>query len=250
MSPQKIEAAAKLLLQARHNRELLAAMPADLVPENSAEAYTIQKEISAALGPIGGWKVGAKGPTAEPACAPMPANLMYAAPHSFAFSGSHGVEAEIAIRIKKDLPPRAAPYLVEDVRAAVDTVHPAIEIVGSRFAEPNRESPLSILADSLANTAFIYGAGMRGQTNIDQVGQAVKLSFDSSVVADVVGGNPAGDIWRLVAWLANHLASHHEGLRAGQIVTTGSCTGLLFPEPHTRVAAVFNGLGQVEALET
>jgi 2-keto-4-pentenoate hydratase len=246
MNIQKIETAAKLLLKARHDGELLAGMPTELVPDDSAEAYAIQKEISAALGPIGGWKVGARGPTAEPACAPLPAALMYAAPHSFAFSGSHGVEAEIALRLRQDLPPRAAPYLVDDVRAAVDTVHPAIEIVGSRFADPGRENPLSMLADSLANTAFIYGEGMGGRTNIDQTRQAVKLCFGTQVVADVVGGNPAQDIWRLLAWLANHAAKYHDGLRAGQIVTTGSCTGLLLPEPDMTVAAIFDGLGQAK----
>lgn len=245
MNRKKIEAAAKLLLNARHNRELIASMPPELVPEDTAQAYAIQKEVSAALGPVGGWKVGAKGPADEPVCAPLPAALIYRAPHAFAFPGSLGVEAEISVRLKHDLPPRSAPYLVEDVRAAVDTIHPAIEIVGSRFADPGRENPLSMLADSLANTAFIYGDGVRGQTNIDQARQPVKLSFGSSIVAETVGGNPAGDVWRLVAWLANHAAKHHEGLRAGQIITTGSCTGLLFPGPHTTVSAAFDGLGNV-----
>jgi 2-keto-4-pentenoate hydratase len=76
----------------------------------------------------------------------------------------------------------------------------------------------------------------------------VKLSFGAKAVADATGGNPAGDIWRLLAWLANHAAQHHGGLRAGQIITTGSCTGLLFPETNATVSAVFSGIGSVEAL--
>jgi 2-keto-4-pentenoate hydratase len=252
MNRQKIEAAAKLLLDARIDGRLLAGMPPELVPDHSAEAYAIQKEVSTALGPVGGWKVGAKGPTAEPACAPLPAALVFPAPHSFAVSGTqaHGVEAEIAVKLKHDMPPRARPYTAADVLAAAGSLHPAIEIVASRFADPSRENPLSMLADALANTAFVYGEGISDQINIDQTRQAVKLSFGAKVVADATGANPAGDIWRLLAWLANHAAQHHGGLRAGQIITTGSCTGLLFPETNATVSAVFSGIGSVEALLT
>jgi 2-keto-4-pentenoate hydratase len=245
---KKIEAASALLLKARASGELLPRMPLELAPADSAEAYAIQHEVAAALGAIGGWKVGAKGPAAEPACAPLPSNLIYAAPHSFALSGSqaHGVEAEIALKLKQDLPPRAEPYLAADVRAAVGSIHPAIEVVASRFADPGRENPLSLLADALANAGFLYGEGSPDRIDIDQTRQAVKLSFGSETVADVVGGNPAGDIWRLLAWLANHAARHYGGLRAGQIVTTGSCTGLLFPQSKTGISAAFADLGRVE----
>jgi 2-keto-4-pentenoate hydratase len=248
MNMQKIKAAAKLLMDARRSDRPLTAMPPELVPQDSAEAYAIQREVSAELGPIGGWKVGAKSPTGEPSCAPLPSALMHAAPHSFAFPIPLGVEAEIAVRFDKDLPPRAQPYSVDEVRAAVGSVHPAIEVVGSRFAYPARESPLSVLADALANAAFVYGAGVGTEVNVDQTQQAVALFFDSTLVADTVGGNPAGDIWRLLAWLANHVTAHDGGLRAGQIVTTGSCTGLLVPEPGTTVKASLDGLGDVEAV--
>lgn len=248
MNMEKVIAAAALLMEARRSGRPITAMPLELVPEDSAEAYAIQREMSAALGPIGGWKVGAKGPSAEPSCAPLPSSLMHPSPYAFTFPCPLGVEAEIAVRLKKDLPPRAQPYSIDDVRAAVGSIHPAIEVVGSRFAYPGRESPLTILADALSNTAFVYGSGTDEDIDIDQTRQAVTLFFGSTLVADTVGGNPAGDIWRLLAWLANHVAANDGGLRAGQIVTTGSCTGLLVPEPGTTVRAALDGLGDVEAV--
>jgi 2-keto-4-pentenoate hydratase len=249
MNHQKIQAAANLLLDARRSGRLLAGMPPELAPADSAEAYAIQHQVTVALGRIGGWKVGAKGPDAQPSCAPLPESLMFRDPHSFSIPKSQrpGVEAEVAVRLAHDLPQRAAPYLPEDVLAATGSVLPAIEIVGSRFADPAQENPLSMLADSLANTAFVFGKGTEGGVNIDQTVQPAKLYFNSVVVADVVGGNPAGDVWRLLAWLANHVAAHHGGLQAGQIITTGSCTGLLTPEPGTTVRASFEGLGEVTA---
>jgi len=37
------------------------------------EAYAIQDATLAAIGPVGGWKVGAPGPGQQPICAPLPA---------------------------------------------------------------------------------------------------------------------------------------------------------------------------------
>ena len=61
-----------------------------------------------------------------------------------------------------------------------------------------------------------------------------------------MGGNPAGDVWRLLAWVANSCAARCGGLRKGELVTTGSCTGLLFAAPNVHVVAEFDGLGRVE----
>ena len=46
-------------------------------------------------------------------------------------------------------------------------------------------------------------------------------------------------------WLANFLPSIGLHLRANQVVTTGSCTGLLFVEPKQRVSGGFLGFGEV-----
>jgi len=53
---------------------------------------------------------------------------------------------------------------------------------------------------------------------------------------------------RLLVWMANHGTHARGGLRAGQVVTTGSCTGTIFVEPGAHIAAAFPGLGAL-ALE-
>jgi 2-keto-4-pentenoate hydratase len=58
--------------------------------------------------------------------------------------------------------------------------------------------------------------------------------------------NPAGDPVRLLAWLANEGARSLGGLRAGQWVTTGSCTGTVMVAPGTVVVAELSGLGRAE----
>ena len=252
MNKQKMTAAAALLLAARKHEIMLTHLPQDCLPLDAAEAYAVQDAVSQALGAVGGWKVGAKGPAAPASCAPMPAQLIFAAPHHFAdlrVAGERGIELEIAVRMQHDLPSRATPYTQAEVLAAVATIHPAIEIVSSRYTRSEQSaavSPLEALADALSNGAFIYGAGRSDLGQVDQLTQAAQLRFDGQEVVSTVGGNPVGDIWPLLTWLANHLSARGEGLRAGQFVTTGSCTGKLVAAPGTHVRGDLPGIGAVE----
>ena len=45
------------------------------------------------------------------------------------------------------------------------------------------------------------------------------------------------------SWLANHLPTFGLQLEAGQVVTTGSCTGLVWVESRQRVTGEFLGFG-------
>lgn len=247
MDKYDIDQAAGLLLEARTRGTLLTALPASSLPPDLSGAYAIQDAVSEALGAVGGWKVGAKGPDAEPTCAPMPASLMHAAPYALAppLVGESGIEGEIAVRMKHDLPAREQPYLREEVIAAIGSVHPAIEIVTYRFTDHAAQPRMALVADALGNGAFVYGEGRAMAVELDQTQQQVVLRIDDETRVDTVGGNTAGDIFRLVTWLANHLAQRCGGLRAGQFVTTGTCTGLIFVEAGSKVEVTFAELGNV-----
>ena len=56
-------------------------------------------------------------------------------------------------------------------------------------------------------------------------------------------GNPAGDMVRLLVWLANEGARWAGGLEAGQWVTTGSWTGKDPVPPGGRAEARFARMG-------
>jgi len=51
---------------------------------------------------------------------------------------------------------------------------------------------------------------------------------------------------RRLVWLANDGARSLGGRRAGQWVTTGSCTGTVMVAPGTVVVAELSGLGRAE----
>lgn len=242
--------AATLLLQARRTGRPLEELPPDVRPQDVGAAYAVQDELAAALGGIGGWKVGAASPTAEPGCSPLPAAGIVPSGHAFPRGAFrlNGLEAELAFTLARDLPPRAAPYTEAEVLAALRSVHPVIEIVDSRFADMRAVDPLSALADFASHGALAVGAGRAAALRIDQTRQPVTLASGGATLYAGVGGNAAGDVFRLLAWLANHAAGRCGGLRAGQIVTTGSCSGLTFAAPPARVRASLEGLGACEVV--
>lgn len=248
MNQDAIQRAARALLEARATGTLLKSLPEGCEPADFAEAYAIQDAVSEALGPVDGWKVGAKGPDAEPTCAPMPASLIHPSGYRMPAyaAGPCGIECEIAVRMGRDLPPIGRPYTREEVLAAIESMHPAFEIVTYRFADHEHQTRLVLATDALGNGAFVYGDGRPDLIGLDQTRQRAILDVDGEHWVDVVGGNAAGDVFRLVHWLANHVAVRAGGLTRGQFVTTGTCTGMVFVDGGEALRADFPGLGVVE----
>jgi 2-keto-4-pentenoate hydratase len=222
---------------------------AQALPPDAGAAYAVQDATLAALGPSGGWKAGAKGPLLEPNCAPLPARGLMASGATLAGPPwrIRGIEVEVAVRLGRDLIPRSGPPEARVVQAAVDAVLPAIEVVESRLADWHDSAPLAQLADLQSHGALVLGtpSGIRA-AELDLRAVQAYLAFDGQPVASTRGANPAGDIWRLLGWLAWHCAQRGQPLLAGQVITTGSCTGLLFAPEDTHVQAQLDGIGVVE----
>lgn len=240
-------AAARRLIAAHKGA---ASVPSAAVqPPGAAHAYAVQDATIAGLGPVGGWKVGAKGPALEPGCAPLPASGIFD-------TGSvllgppwrmRGIEVEIAVRLRKDLVPSSGEPGASAVRDAVGALLPVIEVVETRLADWRDSAPLAQMADLQSHGALIVGAASQmSPGDLDLRNLEAYLAFDGQPVASTRGANPAGDVWRLLGWLAWHCAQRGQPLRAGQIITTGSCTGLLFAPERARVQAQLAGIGTAE----
>lgn len=219
--------------------------PALLQPADLAEAYAIQDATLAAIGPIGGWKVGARGPGEEPTCAPLPAEGLL--PDGALLQGPtwrlRGIEVEVGFRLGVDLPARAAPYTREDLARAMESVLPVIEVVESRLADWLGAGSQAQLADLLSHGALVLGRRQPFEPAWFDLRQVeAELRFDDRIVAHTVGEHPSPDAGSLLAWLANHCSARGVGLKAGQVVTSGSCTGLLFASEGTAVGVEIRGL--------
>ena len=243
------DTAALLLSAWRDPTQKLQALPSVLLPADEAVAYAVQRRVLEALGPIGGWKVGASGPDAPCNCAPMPAAGIHAGPaRVHAAPGAlRGIEAEIAFRLAADLPPREAPYGRAEVIAAIGACVPAIEVLDSRFVDPDAQDKLSLLADLNTHGGFVYGAPAANWQGIDFAKETVSVTVDGKPLKTATA-NPAGDMIRLVQYLADTGARWAGGLRAGQYITCGSWTGKDFMAPGAQVQVTFASAGST-ALE-
>jgi 2-keto-4-pentenoate hydratase len=242
-----LEHAAKLLLNARRSRQLLDALPDNARPRDELQAYAVQNAQLRELGPIGGWKVGAPSPTADPNGGPLPQSLVF---HSGQrFDGRFPlclIEAEIGFTVGRDLPPRKGRYDVDEVIDAMASAHATIEVVESRYRDRTKVDWPSLVADFLGNGALVVGPPGTHDLRIDQTRAHVRVYRNDALDFENTGGNSAGDVLRLLAWLANHAADRVGGLRAGQVITTGSCVGVRTMPPGARVRAEFDGLPPVE----
>jgi len=237
---------ARLLLSARRDpTQKLHSLPEVMRPQTEEQAYLVQRAIMAELGEIGAWKVGSPSPTGPFTCAPLPAAGVQASPDhaSTEQCTDQGVEAEIAVKIAHDLPPRDQPYAPEDILAAIASAHPAIEILQSRYVDVDRVDPLSNLADSLSHFGLVVGPAIADWRPIDLAAEQVALIVNGTEMKRRTG-NPAGDMMRLLVWLANQGARWAGGLRAGQYVTTGSWTAKDFVPPGAEVRVVFDHAGE------
>lgn len=244
---QRIADITRRLLDARRTNTRVSL--ADLLPADLDEAYAVQDLVAQSMGPLGGWKVGAKGLDLEPNCAPLPAAGIFAAPAALQDGAwrARGIETELAFRFDADLPERVTPYTRDEVLGAIGAALPAIEVVESRLIEFPNPQPLAMRSDLNSHGALITGSTIEFRPQLlDATRLAARQWFDDREVANKVGGNPAIEIGRLLVWLVNHLAARGLGLQAGQIVSTGSFTGMLFAPAACRVRGEIVGVGVCE----
>ena len=159
------------------------------------------------------------------------------------------LECEFAFELVRDLPPRPdRPYSRDEVRAATGALRIAVEIVDSRL--PRGLGALAELTDAFNNGAFVAGPRITDWHGLDPATIAIVLTRAlDGAIAEVARGSGAaildGDPFGTVVMLANAPPDRQAGLRAGSVVTTGSCTGApMLPGPG-EYRAEFAGLGDV-----
>lgn len=220
---------AQMLIAQRAKRVLIDSLPATLVPTHLANAYQVQTETALALGPVGAWKVSPYPSGGEPMAAPIPASTVFA-DKALLDAESYpapGIEAEIAVTLSRDLPMRETPYGMADISAAIGSVHLAIELLSSRFADPASLPALVAVADLQNNAAVILGES-RSAGDFPELGkQALSMSVDGAEVGRADDGSSSDTVLRSLTWLANHAAARGLALKKGNVIITGARIGAL-----------------------
>lgn len=251
MSPREIAEAAARLAAARRTGTRIGPLPEACRPRNVAEAHAIQDAVTAALAvPVGAFKASVPTDGSAGMRAPIYGAAIQASPARFAVADvpQCGVEGEIAFRFRSDLPRRSTPYTRDEVAAAVDALA-AIEVVTSRYADPDAAGSLDKLADNISNGGFVAGTTRAAWQGLDLGKLAVQLTVNGAPVLVQTGGHPTGDPLGIAVALVE-MMREAGGVRAGQYVTCGSCTGLRYLKPGDHCRVEFAGLGSAEVTFT
>ncbi|MGA8321512.1 MAG: hypothetical protein WB774_11990 [Xanthobacteraceae bacterium] len=258
MQAEKVAAAARLLIEARHTGNRIKELPSECKPVTAADANEIVDEITKRLGEkVGGWKITfLYKPREKPFRAPIFASRVLESPARVPKALGPGlfIEPEITFRLTKDLPPRAKLYDACDVAEAVEAC-PSFEIIDTRFDTTQRTlrdmlnqraTMVEAYADHITNGAFVVGTPVKDWRSIDFGKIRMTMKTDRRTIVETVGGHAFTDPFLPVVVLANELRDG-PGLKTGQIVATGSFSGYFPVEIGEPVTADFEHVGQVQA---
>lgn len=212
----------------------LEGLPPDLRPADRAQGYDVQACIEAfTQQPLYGWKIAATSVNGQrhigvdgPLAGRILAERVIADGGSFTLGTClmRVAELEFAFRMGVDLAPRSTEYTQDEVLAAVATLHPAIELPDSRFAHFETAGLAQLVADNACAHYFVLGPATDDSWRaLDLAAHPGKAYRSGALVEEGVGANVLGDPRIALTWLVNELSRHGMTLKAGQVVTTGTC---------------------------
>ena len=236
-------------------------MPPSIAPRDLAQAYDTQQAFVAlkarACGPVVGRKIALTTPQMRALVgldAPIAGSLHFAqvvrGPATVRQSG-YGrlvVEFELAFQMGRDLPADRAPSSAESIAPAVRAVMPAFELADDRGADyatlPARG--LELAADNAWNEGAVLGAPIEDWRGIDLSAVRGVAYINGAAVGQGRGSDTMGHPLAALAWIANHLASRGQALRAGDVVLSGSLVTSKFPRIGDQLRFEAGALGAVE----
>jgi 2-keto-4-pentenoate hydratase len=156
--------------------------------------------------------------------------------------GMLGLECEFGFRMGSDVPLPGRKLDLAAIRAAASECFAALEIVGRRVPEDIPLNEASSIADFGLDVAVVRGASIPRWEQLDLAAVPVHALLDGAVVASGSGAAVLGNPLHALLWLAAELARSGDRLRAGEIVLTGTCTGITKAAPGQSFAGRFADL--------
>jgi 2-keto-4-pentenoate hydratase len=249
--------AAETLLREHKANSTFKPLAAPDRPAAISDAYDIQERYVALLkgehGDAVGYKVGLTSAAMQTFCGidhPIAGVVLASRVHRSGATvrradfGRLGLEFEIAVRIKSDIPVTSTPCTAEMIGPHIGGVCAAIELVDDRAADYGNLDVLSLVADNSWNGGIVLSEFAAKWPDLEPaVGRATR---DQAAIGEGHGRDILGHPFNSVAWLATQLNSRGEGLKAGQVVMTGAVMKTVFPDADASYRFVLEGIGVVD----
>ena len=261
MTPEQVQDAARMLFEAEQTRDQCGLLSIAYPDMNLDDAYAVQAALVdmklAAGAKIIGWKIGLTSRAMQQA-------LNITTPDSgvlfddmlFETDGivpkgrfiQPRIEAEIAFVMKHDL--AGADVTRDDVVDATDYVTPSLEILDTRILRADPESGKAriitdTVSDNAANAGIVLGAQRHTVDAFDLRWVGAIVRRDGVVEETGLGAGVLDDPVTGILWLVHRLAQYGQGIRAGDIVLSGSFIRPLEAPSGSRFEADFGAFGNV-----
>jgi 2-keto-4-pentenoate hydratase len=256
MTPEAVHSAAQTLWRCWTGATRIPQLPENIRPKTRADGYAVQTAVVRLFDqPIVGWKIAATSIAGQkhigvdgPLVGGLMADRVLPSGARVSLAGNHMrvAEAEFAFRFARALPPRPAPYGVGEVLDAVSTLHPTIELPDSRYDDFARVGAPPLIADNACAWWLIVGPAITDWRACDLVAHDVRGLLDGQPVVVGKGENVLGDPRAALTWMVNERCAYGDGVKANDLVTTGTCIAPVAIAPGQRFAADFGALGSLE----
>jgi 2-keto-4-pentenoate hydratase len=226
-----------------------------LSPATILDAYDIQEKYVALLrrahGDTVGYKVGLTSAAMQAFCGidhPIAGVVLASRVHRSGATvrrrdfGRLGLEFEIAVRLKSDVP--VTPCTADMIQPHIGGVGAAIELVDDRSADYAGLDVLTLVADNSWNAGIVLSEFATVWPDLP--GVPGRASRDRVAIGEGHGRDILGHPFNSVAWLATQLAARGVGLKAGQVVMTGSVMKTIFPTDNASYRFELEHIGSVE----
>jgi 2-keto-4-pentenoate hydratase len=258
MTSAEIETAARHLWTHWQEGTRTGGLPDACRPATRAEAYKIGEAIAGLAGQkVAGWKIAATSAAGQkhinvdgPLAGRLLEDRVLAAGATIRLGDNimRVAEAEFAFRFGQDLPPKLAPYDRSEVMAAVAELCLSLEIPDSRYRDFTVVGAAQLIADTAcAGWLVIAPSANDDWRPLDLVRHRVDAHVNGSLAASGSGEAVLGDPVIALTWLVNEVAKYAGGIRAGDLVTTGTCLKPVTIAPGDEVRLDYGVLGSLSA---
>lgn len=261
-------------------RQLGNVVTTDEQPTSLQSAYELLNEVTKASEcELLGYKLGATTDAAldlmqlsEPFVGPLLKGYCHQSGHTATIEtvNNPAIEAEFVLCMADDLPTNG-PLSSAEVAKGVAWIAGGFEIVGARFATMPAGRGLCTIGDGAGNHSVISGKPNKQWRDLDIAALPVELRINGNVCASGMSNQSLhGSPLAMLTWLANSInsaasqsttstetatgfasgsAAGHvmpaRGIKAGDIIYCGTCTGLTPIQSGDTVVADYGALGEV-----
>jgi len=261
MTDDQVASAGETLFLAERDRTQTRLISAAHPGMDMDDAYAVQaafvRHKLAAGGTVRGWKIGLTSKAMQYALnIDVPDSGILFEDMFFDHDGTvpgdrfiePRIEAEIAFIMSRDL--AGDEVTPDDVIAATDHVAPALEILDTRIyrADPETGAQRSILdtiSDNAANAGIVLGDRTHRIDDADLRWVGAIVARNDEVEETGLGAGVLNDPVLSMAWLVQRLAHYGEGLRAGDVVLSGSFVRPIEARHGDRFVADYGSFGTV-----